>query len=42
MFVSLRELEAMAQKKLDSNAFQYYRSGANQEITKGENVFVSI
>jgi len=29
MFVSLRELEALAQKKLDHNAFQYYRSGAN-------------
>ncbi|CAD8082193.1 unnamed protein product [Paramecium sonneborni] len=37
-FISLRELEQLASVKLDSNAYQYYRSGANEEITKRENI----
>ncbi|CAD8171277.1 unnamed protein product [Paramecium octaurelia] len=37
-FISLRELEQLASVKLDSNAYQYYRSGANEEITKKENI----
>jgi isopentenyl diphosphate isomerase/L-lactate dehydrogenase-like FMN-dependent dehydrogenase len=37
-FVSSQELEELAKQKLDQNAFQYYRSGANEEQTLRDNV----
>lgn len=37
-FVNAIELEELARQKLDQNAFQYYRSGANEENTLRDNV----
>lgn len=37
-FVNAVELEELARQKLDQNAFQYYRSGANEENTLRDNV----
>ena len=37
-FVNVRELEEKAEKLLTANGFQYYRSGANEELTKQDNV----
>lgn len=37
-FVSVDDLEELIRHKLTRNAFEYYRSGANEEITLKENV----
>lgn len=40
IFVSANDLEGLVSDKLNSNAFQYYRSGANEELTLKDNVYM--